>query len=184
MLVSIMVSGTYVYFRYRSIMHLSRNNKMLLSQLIGLLFAGIAYCGDMPDYSRAYDPGRDPFADGKSAIALAAETGRKVLIEVGGDWCTWCHVLERTLRDNPPLARVMNEHYVLLKVNVSEDNHNTEFMRTMPVLHGYPQLFVAQGNGDIMHAQDPSEFIRHGSYDPDLLLAFLKRWAIGEQADD
>jgi len=163
---------------------LSRSKKIVLLLLFGPVFAGYVYCGEIPEYSRVYDPGRDPFADGKAAIALAAETGRKVLIEVGGDWCTWCHVLERTLRDNPQLARVMNEHYVLLKVNVSEDNHNTEFMRSMPVLYGYPQLFVAQGDGAIVHAQDPSNFIRYGSYDPDLILAFLKRWAAREETGD
>ncbi len=159
-------------------------NKVLWGLLLALLSFGVAHSGELPEYSRVYDPRRDAFADGKAAIALAAESGRRVLIEVGGDWCTWCHVLERTIRENPELERMLREHYVLLKVNVSEDNDNADFMRGMPVLHGYPQLFVAQGDGDIAHAQDPSEFILYGSYDPELILAFLKRWAGEEENAD
>ncbi len=152
--------------------------------LLELLSLGMTHSGQLPEYSRVYDPGRDAFSDGKAALALAAKSGRKVLIEVGGDWCTWCHVLERVIHENPELERMLRQHYVLLKVNVSEGNDNNDFMRDMPILHGYPQLFVARRNGDIVHAQDPSEFIVHGSYDPELILAFLKRWAgKGENGD-
>ena len=38
---------------------------------------------ELPVYSRGYSPQRDPFTDGRDALALAQRTGRRVLIEVG-----------------------------------------------------------------------------------------------------
>lgn len=131
----------------------------------------------LPDYSRVYDSARDPFADGKAAIELAGQTGRGVLIEVGGDWCGWCHVLERLIHEHPELDQALHDNFVLLKVNVSDDNANTEFMDGLPRLVGYPQLFVARGDGSVLHAQDPVEFVREGTYDTKLVLGFLQHWA-------
>ena len=53
----------------------------------------------LPAYSLDYDPVRDPFADGRAALKLAQDTNRRVLIEVGGDWCRWCHVLNKFLEE-------------------------------------------------------------------------------------
>lgn len=131
----------------------------------------------LPAYSGEYDPRRDPFADGRAALVLASATGRRVLIEVGGDWCTWCRVLERLMADHPPLEQALRDGYVVLKVNVSEDMPNREFVSGLPALSGFPKLYVARADGVILHAQDPSEFFRNGGYDPGLVLRFLRRWS-------
>lgn len=130
----------------------------------------------LPDFSTLYSPRRDPFADGREALELARRTDRRVLIEVGGDWCTWCHILDRVIRDHPELAETLHGNYVLLKVNVSEANENAEFMRGMPRLSGYPKLYVSDQQGSILHSQDPAELANGESYDPALLLEFLRRW--------
>jgi thioredoxin-related protein len=56
---------------------------------------------ELPAYSRVYDESRDPIVDGREALKLAQETQRKVLIEVGGDWCSWCHVLDGFIKAHP-----------------------------------------------------------------------------------
>ena len=131
---------------------------------------------DLPAYSRGYSPQRDPFADGRDAIALARRSGRRVLIEVGGEWCSWCHVLERVIKDNPEVERTLRRDFVVVKVNVSDINDNAEFIQGLPAAAGYPKLFVSRGDGTVIHSQDPAEFIRDGSYDAGLVLDFLRRW--------
>lgn len=130
----------------------------------------------LPAYSLGYHPDRDPFADGRESLALAARTGRRVLIEVGGDWCVWCHVLERVFTDHPEAGRALRDGFVVLKVNVSDESPNTEFLSGLPALAGYPKLFVSRADGTIVHAQDPSAFVRNATYDPVLVLDFLRRW--------
>ena len=36
-----------------------------------------------------YDPKRDPAADLKTAMAEAQRGGKRILLEVGGEWCPW-----------------------------------------------------------------------------------------------
>ena len=149
---------------------------------LALLACSSLPAGDLPIYSRGYSPQRDPFVDSRDAIALAQRTDRRVLIEVGGDWCIWCHVLDRVIRENPALEQTLRRHFVVLKVNVSDANANAEFMRGLPAVEGYPKLYVSGSEGSILHVQDPTEFVRGGDYDPALVLDFLRRWA-GPEGD-
>ncbi|MGB0712634.1 MAG: thioredoxin family protein [Gammaproteobacteria bacterium] len=132
-----------------------------------------------PDYGRVYDPGRDPYADARDAIARAAESGRHVLIVVGGDWCVWCDELDRVFKQDPGARAILESGFVVLKVNVSDANPNSDFMAAMPRLEGYPQIFVADGDGQLIRAQDPASFLSAGRYAPDRVRAFLRRWAPG-----
>ncbi|MGB0723331.1 MAG: thioredoxin family protein [Gammaproteobacteria bacterium] len=144
--------------------------------LLPLLWLTAAAAG-VPPYSQGYDPGRDPYADARDAIERAGRSGRHVLIVVGGDWCTWCHELDRVIKADPLSREALATGYVLLKVNVSDANPNSAFMASMPRLDGYPQLFVSDGHGQLLHAQDPSAFLADGAYDSVRVRTFLLRWA-------
>ncbi len=135
----------------------------------------------LPDYSLHYDPSRDAFADGRAAIKLAAKTQRRVLIEVGGEWCSWCHVLDKFLDDNPDIKQQLHETFVLLKVNVSEENDNKKFLSAFPKPLGYPHMYVAEQNGKVLWSKDTADFIRNGKYNRDNFLAFFKRWKINKK---
>ncbi len=130
----------------------------------------------LPPWSLGYDPARDPAADGREAIALAKATGRHVLIELGGDWCVWCRKLDRFLEANPDLRARLHRQFVLLKVNVSEENDNAAFLAGLPRFAGYPHAFVADGEGRIIHSQDITEWQEHGRYSRRRFRAFLDRW--------
>ncbi len=144
--------------------------------LLALLPLDLLRAAEPPPWSRAYDPARDPFADGREAIALAQATGRRVLIELGGDWCVWCHRLDRFLERNPEVGAALERRFVLLKVNVSEENGNDEFLAGLPRVAGYPHLFVADGDGTVIHSQDMGELVEGGRYSAERFLAFVERW--------
>jgi thiol:disulfide interchange protein len=132
----------------------------------------------IPAYSQAYDPGRDPFADGRAALKLAKETRRRVLIEVGGDWCGWCHVLDRFLNEHPFLQVTLNKTFVLLKVNVDETNDNAEFLSAFPRALGYPHMYITDSDGNILFSQDTAEFLDNGKYSEQRFRLFLDHWSI------
>ena len=130
----------------------------------------------LPVYSRVYDAKRNPFEDGRQALELARQNNRRVIIELGGDWCRWCHVLERFLNQHVALKQTFFKHFVLLKVNVSEDNDNNEFLRAFPKPLGYPHMYITEANGDIIHSQDTAEFLDNGAYSEQKLFQFIERW--------
>jgi len=137
----------------------------------------------LPAYSTHYDPGRDPFADGHAAIRLAQQTGRRVLIELGGDWCKWCHVLDDFLASNADVNARLHQTFVMLKVNVSDANDNHEFLAAFPRPLGYPHMYIADNNGRLLKSQDTGEFLQNGRYSRQRFMAFFDAWQTGPDSN-
>src|SRR5580698_4148193 len=57
---------------------------------------------------------------GEAAFALAAQTDKPILLDIGGVWCHWCHVMDRESYEDPTLAKVINEHFIAIKVDRDE----------------------------------------------------------------
>jgi len=131
----------------------------------------------LPEYSIHYDPQRDPYQDGHAAIKLAEATNRHVLIEVGGDWCRWCHVLDRFLEQNPDIKQKLHRTFVILKVNVSDANDNNQFLAAFPKPLGYPHMYIAEKNGNILLSKDTADFLLDGKYSRQQFLVFFSQWA-------
>lgn len=132
----------------------------------------------IPPYSSQYDPRRDPFADGKAAIELATKTQRRILIEVGGDWCKWCHILDAFIRNDSQIEQALHETFVVLKVNVSDENSNEKFLSAFPKALGYPHMYVTESNGSVIHSQDTAKFLVNLKYSKEKFLLFLNKWKL------
>ena len=131
---------------------------------------------ELPVYSRIYDASRNPNADGRAALKLAKETNRKVLIELGGDWCSWCFVLDRFIKEHPEVESRLHQTFVVLKVNISDENDNVEFMAAFPPAQGYPHMYVTDSDGNILSSQDTAEFRENKKYSEARFMAFFDRW--------
>ncbi len=57
---------------------------------------------------------------GDRAFAQAREQDKPILLDIGAVWCHWCHVMDRESYENPEVARLINEHYVAVKVDRDE----------------------------------------------------------------
>ncbi len=130
----------------------------------------------IPRYSIEYSPSRDPFIDGENALLYAKQTNRKVLIEIGGDWCQWCHILDQFINDHPHVKQTLYDHFILLKVNVSEANKNKKFMSSMPEVDGYPHVYITNTKGSILFSGDLSPLLEKGTFSEQRFLEFLNKW--------
>ena len=61
-------------------------------------------------------------------LAQAKKSHKRILLDVGGEWCIWCHRLDSLFLQNKDLAEYLNKHYVVVKINVSKENKNQEFL--------------------------------------------------------
>src|SRR6266480_5569323 len=66
-----------------------------------------------------YDPGRDADSDIKSAVIETQRTKKRILLEVGGEWCIWCHILDRFFEHNPQLVELREKSFITVKINYS-----------------------------------------------------------------
>jgi Thioredoxin-like len=124
-----------------------------------------------------YDPKRDPAADLKAAVREAKGSGRRILLEVGGEWCAWCHVLDKLIDSDKEVAARLRDGFVVVKVNWSPENENSRFLGAYPPIYGYPHYFVLESDGTYLRSQPVDAFSKGNGYDRGKLLAFLKQWS-------
>ncbi len=62
----------------------------------------------------------DWFAWGDEAFAKAKAEDKPILVSIGYSACHWCHVMEHESFENEETARVMNENFVCIKVDMEE----------------------------------------------------------------
>ena len=150
----------------------------LVSHIISILgvlaFAASAHAADLP---LKFDPARDAAADVAHAVALAKAQGKRVIVDVGGEWCTWCHIMDRFIAANDDVRSLLDAHYVWVKVNYSKQNPNEALLARWPKVAGYPHLFVLDPSGALVHSQDTSALESGRSYDAARFIAFLERWS-------
>jgi uncharacterized protein len=57
---------------------------------------------------------------GEAAFARAQSLNRPILLDIGAVWCHWCHVMDGESYEDPEIAKVINEHFVAVKVDRDE----------------------------------------------------------------
>ena len=54
------------------------------------------------------------------AFEKAKREDKPIFLSIGYSTCHWCHVMERESFENEAIARILNEHYVSIKVDREE----------------------------------------------------------------
>jgi len=55
-----------------------------------------------------------------AAFARAKSEDKPILLDIGAVWCHWCHVIDRESYENVEIAKIINEHFVPVKVDRDE----------------------------------------------------------------
>ena len=56
---------------------------------------------------------------GEEAFEVAKKTQKPILLSVGYSTCHWCHVMERESFEDEEIAKIMNEHFICVKLDLS-----------------------------------------------------------------
>jgi uncharacterized protein YyaL (SSP411 family) len=124
-----------------------------------------------------FDPARDPFADLKISVAEAESSDKRILLDVGGEWCIWCHRLDGFFDANPDLKNFMHDNFIVQKVNMSPENKNEKFLSQYPKVAGYPHIYILEKDGKFLFSKNTAELEKEKSYDSEKIMTFLKEWA-------
>ncbi|MCX7607436.1 MAG: thioredoxin domain-containing protein, partial [Bacteroidia bacterium] len=57
---------------------------------------------------------------GEEAFQKAWNENKPILVSIGYSSCHWCHVMARECFEDKEVARIMNEHFVCIKVDREE----------------------------------------------------------------
>lgn len=124
-----------------------------------------------------FDPARDPKADLDDAIAKASASNKRIILDVGGEWCGWCVYMDKFFLENPKLSKLRDDNYLWIKINMSEENENEPFLSAYPEIQGYPHLLIMDEKGTLLHSQDTSKLETGKGYNLAAFTNFLKKWA-------
>lgn len=150
-----------------------------------LLMCGTAMAQKTEKPARVYvavdrfDSTRDAARDIREAIAEAKGSGRRILLDVGGGWCIWCHRLDTFFREQKDLAEYMHKHFVVVKVFYSREYKNEVVLSRYSKIPGYPHLFVLENDGTLLFSQDTGKMESGKGYGRAKVRAFLRQWARG-----
>jgi len=88
---------------------------------------------------------------GEDAFARARHENKHILLSVGYSACHWCHVMERESFENEETARLMNEHFVSVKVDREErpdiDNIYMNAVQMLTGRGGWPMTVFLTPDG-------------------------------------
>lgn len=145
-----------------------------LGLFLGLILLSVISCKE-PAPQQYYDSSADGVAQIDSAVLQAQAEDKYVLVQVGGDWCGWCHTMNTTLHETTSLREVMDKHYVWVHLYYGPENDNAAALARLraPKGLGYPFFVVLNGRGQVLRVQETGRFEEGEGYSAGDLLSFL-----------
>lgn len=125
-----------------------------------------------------YDEASNPSEDLGQTIARAQDEHKRILLQVGGEWCGWCKLITNYMETNETVRSHLEDHFLLMKVTYPGDNA-AEFLKEYPECKGYPHFFVLDQNGEFLNSQGTGELEEGKGYNEDKFMAFLQQWTDG-----
>ena len=101
--------------------------------------------------SHLYDPNADARADVKAALAMARIDGKRVLLDIGADWCPDCHSLAADMEGTAGRALIEPAFHVV-RIDVGMFDHNLDVVSQYVQLVGIPTVVVLEPNGAMVGA--------------------------------
>jgi len=150
--------------------------KLFIASLFVFIFISLSFAQER----EKFDPKRDASKDIKTAVKQAQKNDKRILLDVGGEWCIWCHRLDQFFTDNKDINDLLKGKYIVVKVNYSPENKNEKVLSQYPKIPGYPHIFILDKNGKLIHSQNTGELEKDKGYDREKVIAFLNKWSAGK----
>ena len=149
--------------------------------LVFLFILPISLIAQEKEKEKVYNTELDGMEQLDDAIKMAKESNKHVLVQVGGNWCPWCIRFHNYSKDDPDINKLINDNYIVVKLNMSPENKNEEALARLekPGRFGYPVFVILDSRGKRIHTQDSGLLEQDKGYDKRKVQTFLKGWAPG-----
>ena len=129
--------------------------------------------------TQPYDEGANADAAVAAAFARAQKSHKRVLIDLGGNWCVDCIVLANFLK-LPEMQRFMAAHYEVVTVDVGRFNRNLQIPAHFGFtkrLEGVPALLIATPDGKLVNGADVFATASASEMTPKSVADYLAKYA-------
>jgi hypothetical protein len=126
-----------------------------------------------------YDEAANADAQVAAAFARAQKSHKRVLIDLGGNWCADCIILANFMK-LPEMHRFMAAHYEEVSVDVGRFNRNLQIPARFGFtkrLEGVPALLIATPDGKLVNGDNIFATADARNMTPQALADYLARYA-------
>jgi len=132
---------------------------------------------------KLYDEAADAKVQIAEAVAKAKKNNRRVLIQWGGNWCSWCIKLNELCISDPGLKKKLQYEYDVVHVDAGKDDKNMDLIKSYgaeAATKGFPYLTILDRDGKVVANQDSEAFEKRAQdvsagHDAKALLEFLTK---------
>ncbi|GAA4334516.1 hypothetical protein GCM10023149_41930 [Mucilaginibacter gynuensis] len=146
--------------------------------LIALL-AVFTIAAKAQDTAKLYNPAADAKAEIAAAVKKAAKEHKNVLLQLGGNWCSWCLKFNKLVTNDADLTKYLNDNYVTVHVNYSKENKNEAVLASLgyPQRFGFPVFVVLDGKGNRLHTQNSGYLEEGDGHSKAKVMEFFQNWS-------
>jgi len=146
--------------------------------LIVLVFASFTASSQR---AKLYDTNADGLQQFKTAVEQAQKENKHVMVQIGGNWCSWCYKFHDFYTNDTQLDSMIKADYVVIRVNYDKSMKNEQLFAQLgcPQRFGFPVIVICNAEGKRLHTQN-SWYLEDGkgSYNKEKFIAFLKNWTV------
>ena len=137
------------------------------------------FCLTLPAYGQdLYNPEANAKDDINKAVRRAKADNKHVLLQIGGNWCSWCKRFHAFVDQDAELKKLVEDNFIVLRVNYSPENRNEAVLKELefPQRFGFPVFVILNQNGTRIHTQNSGILEKDNSYDKKLVSQFFNHW--------
>lgn len=130
------------------------------------------------DTGKLYNPTANAAKD-ISEVIKQAQSGKKyVIIQAGGNWCSWCIAFNKFTNEDKQIDSLLKADFVIYHLNYSQENKNYATFKKygFPQRFGFPVFLILNGNGKLLHTENSAYLEKGKSYDEGKVFEFLRNW--------
>ncbi|MFZ1228671.1 MAG: thioredoxin family protein [Saprospiraceae bacterium] len=148
-------------------------------RLLSLTFFLLITLAGFAQETKLYDVEADASKQIAAAIKEANAQNKNVMIQAGGNWCSWCIKFNKFTIADAQIDSIIKASYVLVHLNYSKENKNEATFASLgfPQRFGFPSFIILDKTGQRLHTQN-SSYLEDGkgSYDRNTVFEFLQAW--------
>jgi thiol-disulfide isomerase/thioredoxin len=142
--------------------------------------SSIASLAQLPIVERApYDDHANADTAVANAFARAKKSGKRVFIDMGGNWCGDCIILSNFM-ELPEIKAFVKAHYEVAVVNVGRFDTNLQIPARFGItqrLEGVPAVIIAEPNGKFVNPGHVAALADARSMMPQAIADWIAQWA-------
>jgi thiol:disulfide interchange protein len=124
-----------------------------------------------------YDEKANAAALMAEAFAKARRSGKRVLVDFGGNWCPDCRILAGVL-NLPEVRAYVTKHYEVVTVDVGRLNRNPVRAERLGIreLSGVPTVVIADASGKPLNITNSADLSNARGMSPQGIVDWLAQW--------